>query len=416
MALLKEKHFMSNTEKYYENLPFFSEFLQVFNNDNYYSVPSDWLIIVTDIKGSTKAIEKGNYRSVNIVGAASIVSVINAVAPIDIPFVFGGDGATILIPPTSLAKAVTALKQWRQKSLQDFQLELRVGIIPVSKVYQQDKNLFVAKYEVSVGNTLAMLKGDGFSLAEKWLKSDSTEWSLENYSSTNEVLNLQGLSCRWNPIQSKNGNILSIIIKPNDAAFKNDEQKNLFLQDMLSTIHQIIGADFKQVNPAKITKSNLSWFSWKSIRNDFKIQKNTIAQRRPILNFFMAVFESGFRQFLTKLMIEFEIKVPAFDAIKYVQNTSKNVDYKKFDEMLRFVMDCDKKQSDEIEKYLQQLYQQKKIFFGIHKSDKAVMTCLVKDLKNSKHVHFIDGDQGGYALAAKNLKKQITDSEINQIS
>jgi hypothetical protein len=34
------------------------------------------------------------------------------------------------------------------------------------------------------------------------------------------------------------------------------------------------------------------------------------------------------------------------------------------------------------------------------------MTCFLKDLR-TRHVHFIDGSDGGYALAARELKEQL---------
>ena len=36
-----------------------------------------------------------------------------------------------------------------------------------------------------------------------------------------------------------------------------------------------------------------------------------------------------------------------------------------------------------------------------------MMTCLVFSLEESRHVHFIDGADGGYALAAVQLKAQL---------
>ena len=42
-------------------------------------------------------------------------------------------------------------------------------------------------------------------------------------------------------------------------------------------------------------------------------------------------------------------------------------------------------------------------------SKEALMTCLVFDRQN-QHVHFIDGGDGGYALAAKELKKRMLDT------
>ena len=35
------------------------------------------------------------------------------------------------------------------------------------------------------------------------------------------------------------------------------------------------------------------------------------------------------------------------------------------------------------------------------------MTCFLQKLEDGKHIHFIDGGDGGYAIAAKQLKAQI---------
>jgi hypothetical protein len=41
------------------------------------------------------------------------------------------------------------------------------------------------------------------------------------------------------------------------------------------------------------------------------------------------------------------------------------------------------------------------------------MTCLVFSLEESRHVHFVDGADGGYALAALQLKAQLQ-SDVGQ--
>jgi len=42
----------------------------------------------------------------------------------------------------------------------------------------------------------------------------------------------------------------------------------------------------------------------------------------------------------------------------------------------------------------------------VHVADAALMTCLVFDLEESRHLHFIDGGDGGLAMAARQLKAQ----------
>lgn len=53
--------------------------------------------MVTDVRGSTGAIEDGRYRDVDALGVASIIALCNALPELDLPYVFGGDGATLLV-------------------------------------------------------------------------------------------------------------------------------------------------------------------------------------------------------------------------------------------------------------------------------------------------------------------------------
>ena len=61
-------------ESFYDELKPFDQFQDVIKDNHYSKLPSDWNIILTDIKGSTKAIQQGLYREVNLVGAASIIA------------------------------------------------------------------------------------------------------------------------------------------------------------------------------------------------------------------------------------------------------------------------------------------------------------------------------------------------------
>jgi hypothetical protein len=45
----------------------------------------------------------------------------------------------------------------------------------------------------------------------------------------------------------------------------------------------------------------------------------------------------------------------------------------------------------------------------VHRSDAALMTCLVFSLERSDHLHFIDGTGGGFTLAARQLKAQAAE-------
>jgi hypothetical protein len=49
------------------------------------------------------------------------------------------------------------------------------------------------------------------------------------------------------------------------------------------------------------------------------------------------------------------------------------------------------------------------LFYGVHAAAEALMTCLVWD-RDRDHLHFVDGADGGYAMAAKQLKAQMREA------
>jgi len=47
------------------------------------------------------------------------------------------------------------------------------------------------------------------------------------------------------------------------------------------------------------------------------------------------------------------------------------------------------------------------VFYGMHTSRTALMTCYVQYVKDGQHIHFIDG---GDAMAAKQFKDQLKEA------
>ncbi len=98
----------------------------------------------------------------------------------------------------------------------------------------------------------------------------------------------------------------------------------------------------------------------------------------------------------------------------YSHSMATHSDFRKFDDCLRMVIDCSNKECSKIIDFLENT---KGVSFGFHKSDTALMTCLVDGLGQGEHIHFIDGGAGGYTLAAAQMKsKDLAVSEQNEIS
>ena len=113
-----------------------------------------------------------------------------------------------------------------------------------------------------------------------------------------------------------------------------------------------------------------------------------------------------FESLLQSVAEHFDVPIGAYNAPRYREELQRNSDYRKVADTLHMVLDCTEEQIGQIESYLDRLRAQGRIAYGLHRADRALMTCLVFSLEESRHVHFVDGAEGGYALAALQLKAQ----------
>ncbi len=373
---------------FYQNLVPFENFDEMTQRQHYRSAPPSWIVVITDVKGSTQHIKSGRYKEVNLLGAATITAALNACQPTPIPFVFGGDGATLLIPPSLKVAVEKALYSTKILAQQRFGIELRIGLVTIAELVATGAVFEVSKFQLSPHNFLSMFRGDGVALAEKIVKSRPQEpgpvVQLNNS-------NLDGLSCRWNILANKNGMILSLLISVRNEVPHKDE----LYESILSRLQQILGPN---VHPVSVEQLNPDSF-WKTIFREAKLKHKSKGPLTLIKLFFLM----GIIYFLSR----FKIKVGGFDMKKYLNEIPINSDYRKFDGMIRMIVDCSTMQSDEIKTWLEKLYDQKQIYFGMQHSASALMTCFVKSLNENKHLHFIDGSDGGYAMAAAQLKQQM---------
>ena len=90
----------------------------------------------------------------------------------------------------------------------------------------------------------------------------------------------------------------------------------------------------------------------------------------------------------------------------YIDEMVENSDFRKFDGMLRMVMDGSEAQYRDLREYLEGQHREGRLVYGMHRSREALLTCIVFSY-NGNHVHFVDGSDGGYAMAARGLKAQL---------
>src|SRR4026208_2606582 len=118
-------------DSFFATLPTFDKFAGVADTQNYRPLPQDWSLATADIVSSTKAIERGEYKAVNMAGVSVISAVLNALGHGDIPFAFGGDGALLAVPESAVGKTREALALTQVWVKEDLGLDLRTAIIPI---------------------------------------------------------------------------------------------------------------------------------------------------------------------------------------------------------------------------------------------------------------------------------------------
>lgn len=204
----------SNTKYFYRDLPFIANEEELFRDDSYHQIPPDWLAIIADIKDSSQAIDEGQYKNINIISVAAIIGAKNACGDLDIPYIFGGDGAHIFIPPEKEEATKEALSLTKMRATEEFNLELRISFIPMKTIKENGGDIYLAKLQLSPSAFIAMSKGNGIEIAEH-LTRTTEQFEIPMQRSTNYNA-YEGFECKWDSIQSKRGEILTLIIQSAD--------------------------------------------------------------------------------------------------------------------------------------------------------------------------------------------------------
>ncbi len=382
---------------FYKNLPLLQAFGEVAQSSNYHSAPEDWIVVMTDVVSSTEAVNQGLYKNVNIVGASAIIGLMNVAPNVEFPFVFGGDGTTCLIPPSMRRGAETVLQVARSRAEAGFQLKLRVGLIPVRRILKKGFSIRVGKLKVSEYFHQAVFTGGGMVFAEELLKNptDTENYELSDRGGIDQA-DFSGLECRWNPVPGEKGEILSLLVQ---AVHESVEEQERTYREVIRHLNQLYGAK-ENYHPISFQSMSLA-----SRRKDFVAEHRT---RRGVWHPFLENLHLVWMQLenvIARIGFRKRLKTGFFDFDRYQDALVQNIDFQKFDDMIRMVLSSSTEERCKLETILNELREQGKIVYGVHVTDKALLTCLVFDRQNH-HFHFIDGADGGYASAAKMLKSQ----------
>jgi hypothetical protein len=366
----------------------------VFEERYFSAVPDDWLIVISDIKNSTAAVNDGRSNDVNLVAAGSLIAALNIAKThnIDIPFFFGGDGGTILIPELLLQEVLVALKHHNLNTIKNFGLEMHIGFVPIKRVMDAGHFLKIARLQIGKGFSKAVMIGDGIKYAEHLIKH--TEKDSDDAFEAEKELDLTGLECKWDKVKppAEQNEIVCFLIEAVNPLEQVAVYKQVFMQ------MDAIYGNIEKRNPLSLEGLKLL-ANYSKIRNEMLVKYG-----KWRMGYFLVSF---FRALIGGMLLKYNLAVQAFEGRKYLSLLIANADTLTIDGRINTVITGSMDKRKAFTNYLSQQEQEGKLIYGHHISRESIMTCYIEHF-NSRHIHFVDGSDGGYTEASKELKRKAS--------
>lgn len=388
-----KKHYGIREDDYYLRLPLIKDFSAGLE-EGIRPVPQDWYIAITDIVDSTKAIEAGKYKQVNVSGALPIIALARMYDSLKRPFVFGGDGMTFLIDGDHYEEAQAILSRTIRDVQVFFGLHLRAALIPMSEIYRRGGSLALSKHQVSEHYTQAFFHGSGIRMAEDMLKSPGEEdaaFIIEAAKDSRSV-NYKGFTCRWADIPGSSDVTAALIV---------EGRNGMPAAEVIRLIESVLG-DSSSYHPLKVENMNMG-----GSRSDWSLTPLVMSRGRKSPAYFFRAAIAWVEIQLAKIAmaLKLPLKQDIYQMNRLREQNIANSDFRKYEGALKMIFSADESAVDALEQALDKEVQAGRIFYGVHRSEEAHMTCIAT-LESGDDVHFIDATGGGYALAAAALKKQ----------
>ena len=389
----------SSSADFYAGLPVLTEFSAVADAANFLPLPLDWHVATCDVRNSTQAVQAGNYKHVNTVGASAVTAMLNAAGSLEIPFIFEGDGSAFCVPPELLEDAKAALMKTQEMARGSFGLELRVATLPVTTIREAGHEILVARVRVSENYIQAAFAGGGMAYADRYMKDPKTAPLCEvKRGSVAPRGSLEGLECRWQDIPSRHGETVSLMVR---AITTDTWEATSLYKEVIAKVQEIYGSD-EACHP--LTPPLLSLvpsLDSRQLGNEVGVR----AAERDAFGKWLWLMRARWFVVLGWFLMKFGLKTEFTDWSRYKETLFKNTDVRKFNDIYRQILAGKPAQREALDTWLAERYAKKELVYGLHVTDRAHMTCLVFNYAG-KHLHFIDGADGGLFLAAKQFKER----------
>ncbi len=376
---------------FYKNIPVTNQsFVDLISHKkNFKPIPKDWFVIVADIENSTEMFDAGKYKDMNIISSSTVAVAVNVAikSHLEIPFIYGGDGATIIAPKEVVKEILGELISLRENAKQNFNITMRVGYMSIADIYEIGKKISIAKFLISDGYTQAVFLGEGLYHAEEKIKKDRrfhTRLEIEK-----QPLNLEGLQCRWDEIQPPKGKseVVTLII---------ESVKKMDTKTYLKVLHDIeeIYGNFNQRHPIT-SKQTFRFLGFTTLIHASRIKYGKV---KPLY-----ILAQYIKAFLHSINIGLGLNITLFRHDDYTDEIIAATDTLKIDGTLKTIIAGNSRQKEKLIERLTKRENKNQLWFGYYTSFSSTQTCYIHK-RNQQYINLIDGTDGGYVQAAKMLK------------
>lgn len=384
--------------RFYAQLPVFVDFGGMTLPERFTPLPEQWHVVLCDVRNSTAAVQSGKYRAVNSLGAAAITAVLNAAGDLEIPFSFEGDGCALCVPPELLEEARAALAKVGDIASESFGLDLRVGSVPLTRIREEGYEILVARYRVSEYYVQAVFAGGGMACADRLIKDPATAG--EFLIAPGSVVprgRLDGFECRWRDIPSRHGETVSLIVR---VLARDPRRAGALYAELVALVRDIYGGE-EACHPLSVRDLSFALES-----RHLASEAGVRASGRGPLGRWLWMMRMRYYVLLGWFLMTFGLQTAETDWREYKRTLVRNADVRKFNDAYRQILAGTEGQRRALDGWLDERYRRGELVYGMHVSDRAQMTCLVFDY-SGRHLHFVDGADGGLFLAAQAFKRRL---------
>lgn len=358
---------------------------------SFHKVPQDWHVVIFDVKNSTGAVENKQHDLVNLTATGGIIAVLNLAhkSSIEIPFFFGGDGGTMMVPESLLPSVMSALEEHRKNTNENLGLELWLGSMRTADILSEGHELKIAKLQLGEKYVVPVVIGTGLKYAEQQVKKNFDQRQI--YPSDAVSLDLQGMECKWDKIKPppNTNEVVSLLVEARDKTM----QMEVF-KETVQLIDDVYGP-LESRRPISLPKLELD-------TSFHKIKKELIATVGKANPLYLI------RNWVFILIGRFYLRYNK-KGQEYLQELIEFSDTLVIDGRINTVISGTASQREKLIHKLDKMEQKGEIIYGHHLSSDSIMSCYVRDRQNH-HIHFVDGSDGGYTRAASQLKKKLRKS------